>query len=394
MPEEIDITTVMKLMAIPGEAGRELRIQEEVIRRLREMGVPDNHIAIDEAHKHSMNGGETGNLIVFFPGEHQGEQRMLTTHLDTVPGAVGCKPRREGYRVINAATDRALGADARAGVAVLLAAARDLIARRGQHPPRTFVFFVQEEVGLLGSKHLDLSLLGNPLPSECYNFDGVDAEELSNAIIGTERMNIQLKGVAAHTGRIQQGISCAVIEADALASLFRNGWVGLVEKDGRLAHTNLGVLNGGTGSNVTMPELYALMECRSFDLAFREEILQNWRDAFNRAVEAANGRASCYSVEGRATVSFSQGPEYKPYELPTDHPMVLAAAAAIRKTGRTPRLFRHPGGTDSNNIVAHGIPSVTLGMGLRQAHSIHEWLDLEHFLDACCVAIELASGVT
>ncbi len=389
---EANVRTLLELLRVPGEAGKEKLIAEEIEKRLREMGVPAENILADSAHESSEYGGERGNMIVRFPGRGEGGHRMLSTHMDTVPGAVGSEPRLEGDRIVNDAGGKALGGDARCGVAVLLAAARALMKKKGHHPPRTLCFFVQEEVGLVGSKHLDVSLLGEPLPAMCFNFDGGDVEQIANRVIGTERMNVDLTGVAVHTGKAGKGINCALIFAEALAEIGRDGWFGEVRRDGGWATSNLGVVRGGTGSNVTMPELYALAECRSFDLDYRNKVLDAWRAAFNGAVERANAAAAERGVEGRASVTFSQGPEYRPYALAGDHPAVLAAEQAVAGTGRKPVLFDHAGGMDTCNLVSKGIPAVGMGMGDRAAHSVDEWVDVPHFLDACKVAVELAVG--
>jgi tripeptide aminopeptidase len=387
-----NVRTLIELIRIPGETGREEAISAEVAGRLREMGVPPEDIASDGAHRRSEYGGEVGNLVVRFPGRRAGEHRMLSTHLDTVPGAVGSEPRLEGDRIVNAAPGRALGGDARCGVACLLAAARALAERKGDHPPRTLCFFVQEEVGLVGSGHLDVSLLGDPPPEVCFNFDGGDVARVANRVVGTERMKIDLTGVAAHTSRAGQGISCAVIFAEALAEIQREGWFGEVRRDGGWAASNLGVVRGGSGTNVTMPELHALAECRSFDLDLRARVLGAWRAAFEGAVERANAAAARRGVEGRAAVAFSPGPEYKPYALAEDHPAVVTARRAVERTGRTAVLFDHTGGMDTCRLVSRGIPAVGLGMGDHAAHSAGEWIDVGQFLDACRVAVELALG--
>ncbi len=387
-----NVQTLIELIRVPGAAGKESAISAEIQKRLREMGVPAEHILLDNAHEHSGYGGEIGNLVVRFPGKQPGTHRMLSTHMDTVPGAVGSEPRLDGEKIVNDAEGKALGGDARCGVAILLAAARALMARKGEHPPRALCFFVQEEVGLVGSKNLDVSLLGDHLPDECYNFDGGDMEMIANKVIGTERLNITVRGLAAHTGRAAQGISTAVIFAEALAELEREGWVGEVTRDDGWATSNIGILRGGTGSNVVMPELYALAECRSFDYEFRTKVLTAWRAAFESAVGRANEKAETSGIEPAATVGFSQGPEYKPYALPEDHPTVLAARKAIENVGRAPELFEHCGGMDTCNMVAKDIPAIGLGMGDRDAHSANEWIDVKQFLDGCKVAVELALG--
>ncbi len=384
----VDLDNFIELTAIEGPPGKEATIAEAVRGKLIDVGVPAEAITFDDANARSEIGGEIGNMIVRLEGSRGGPRRMLATHMDTVPPAVGCNPTIEGNRVVSGLPDRALGADARAGVAVLLAAARALCELEGDHAPVTLVFFVQEEIGLVGARWVDASLLGEP--AMCFNFDGGDPAEITNKVIGTERMHITITGKACHTCDPTRGISAAAIWAAAMGELVTSGWHGRVEKDGRLAMVNLGVLNGGTGSNVVMPALYGLLECRSHDNPFRLEILERWRAAFRAAVDAANAAAA--DDVGEAAVEFTQGPVYDPYELAEDHPAVVAAAAAIRAVGLEPRCVVDFGGQDSAWIVAHGIPAVGLGFGCRRAHSIHEHLLIDEFNAACRMAVELATG--
>ena len=387
---DVDIATVMELLPIPGEPGKERKICDRIREMLLEMGVPADCISEDKAQEQSQYGGNTGNLFVRLGGHGRGERVMLSSHMDTVPGAVGSKPRLEEDRIANDAPDRALGADARAGCASVLAAARALMEKKGDHGPRTLVFFIQEEVGLVGARYMDTTMLGEPRPAQAFNFDGGDIESIKNQVIGTERLNINLTGVAAHAANPAAGISASEIEALAVAELAGGGWHGVIEKPEGRGTSNLGIVRGGTGSNVTMPELYALVEARSHDAAFRSRIVDEWKAAFTRAVDRANAKSP--DVEGRAGVNFSPGPVYDPFCMDENQPVTRRAMEAIRKLGREPRLSIDNGGQDASWIVAHGIPCVGLGYGGRLAHSIEEHLDLEHFKLSCRLAVELAVG--
>lgn len=388
---QIAIQQAMELMAIPGPTANEGAIAACIRELLMEMGVPAAAFSYDDAHKRSSYGGEIGNMIVTLNGHGRGMRRMLSAHIDTVVGAVGSKPRLDGNRVVNDAGNGSLGADDRSGVAALLAAARALIALKGNHPPCVLLFLVQEEVGLVGSKLLDITRLGDPLPAIGFNFDGEAADEIDNEIVGTERLHIDLKGIGVHTARPEQGISCVDIFTDAFAELSRHGWHGVVERDGGWATANLGTLNGGTNSNVTMPSLHALAECRSFDINFRTKVLNTWKAAFEQAVADANHKALGRNVNGVASVKFTAGPEYPPCVLHKDSLTVRVACEAIRKLGRTPKLQRDAGGQDTCNLVAHGIPTVGVGAGMRNAHARQEFLDIPEFMDACRLAIEIAT---
>jgi len=385
-----NIELLLELIPVPGESTKESEISAKIRAVLSDMGVPDDCMCNDDAYKQSEYGGNTGNLVVRLDGHGKGERRMLSTHMDTVPGCIGSRPAVRDGRIVNEAEDRALGGDARAGCACLLAAARAIMERKGDHPPWTFVFFVQEELGLVGSRGMDPKNLGTPVPAMCFNFDGGEANELANAVIGTERLNINITGVAAHASRPHLGISAAVILAEALAELQRDGWNCRIDRPEGQGSANLGILRGGKGSNVVMPELYALAEARSFDREFRSRIVEAWKDAIQRSVERNNERGT--DAGGSASVEFSPGPVYDPYRLPEETPVVRAAVAAMAQCGLKPWLFDHVGGLDCNNIVAKGIPAVGLGMGDREAHSVKEWVDLEQFTKACELAVALALG--
>lgn len=377
---------LMDLLTIPGPPGDERKVQRYIVEECLALGVPRKCISMDTAWRQSEYGGNTGNLYVRLDGLRGGPRRLLATHMDTVPGALGSLPIRKDCRIVNRAADKALGGDARAGCAVLLNAIRTLCAKKGDHPPVTFLFTVQEEVGLVGARDVDLARLGPTLPALGYEFDGARSDELCTAIIGAERMNIRIEGIAAHGGRPQGGVSAALIEALALAELARKGWFGYVKKRNGDARTNLGILKGGTGSNVVMPELYALAEFRSHSKTFRKQVIRVWQEAFRRAVQSVRNDAGKI---GR--VHFWPGPTYEPFALSPDSPAVQLALRAARACGIRPHLVTHDGGTDANHYVAFGIPTVSVGMGSFNAHSPAEYVDLRHFGLACRMAVALAS---
>ena len=64
----------------------------------------------------------------------------------------------------------------------------------------------------------------------------------------------------------------------------------------------------------------------------------------------------------------------------------IAAAARI---GLSARGLSDNGGNDANWIVAHGVPTVTIGCGQRNVHMPTEFIDLADFHRACSLAREL-----
>lgn len=142
---------LMELLAIPGKSCQEGPVMEFIQQRLRQAGAADEALVVDQAHRHSPHGGEVGNLVLRLPGTAPGPRRLLMAHVDTVPLCVGVRPVRQGTHIVPADKETGLGADDRAGTAVLLATALELLASNRPHPPLTFLWTVQEEIGLFGT---------------------------------------------------------------------------------------------------------------------------------------------------------------------------------------------------------------------------------------------------
>lgn len=383
------LSDLLALLPIPGPPAQEGEVAAWLRARLAGMGIADGQMIHDRAQEQSEYGGEVGNLIVHLPGRWPGPRLMFSTHMDTVPIAVGCRPRldAERGRIVNDAAGTALGGDNRLGCAALLHLARALLAREGEHPPVVLVFFVQEEVGLVGSRGLDLSLLGEPLPEMCINLDGGPADEFVTAVIGAERFTIDITGIAAHAGAYPaDGLSAAVLASRAIAGLDAEGWHGRIEKPEGVGSANVGILRGGQGSNVVMPALYILAEARSHDPAFRRRIIERWQAEFVQMAQEMRNRKG-----EKGSVAFGPGPTYEAFALDENEAVVQGALAAARQMGMATRLVSNDGGMDANRIVAHGIPALTVGVGQRSVHQPEEWIDLADFGRVCQLIVEIAT---
>lgn len=377
---------VMKLMAIPGRSGEEVKTAEFVKKKLLAAGADPEAITTDNAHKHTPIDGKIGNLIFKLPGARRGPRRMLTAHLDTVPICVGSKPERDGDFVRSADPNTGLGADDRAGTAVLLATALEILENDLPHPPLTFLWTVQEEIGLHGARNIKPRLLGSP--KLAFNFDGGDPAKLRIGATGGYRLKAEIFGKASHAGaHPERGVSATAIAALAIARLVRGGWHGRIDKDGRQGTSNIGVIRGGDATNVVTEYVEIRAEARSHDSKFREEIVAEIERAFREsAAEVRNdaGETGRVEFEGRL--------DYDSFRLSPDEPAVLAAEAALRAVGLGPELLVSDGGLDANWLTAHGIPAVTLGCGQVDIHTVNERLDVDAFEWACRIALRLATG--
>ncbi len=376
---------VMRLMAIEGASGNEQAVADDVIGELLAAGASRDDIRFDSAHKKSPIKGETGNLIFKLPGAIEAPRRMLVAHLDTVPICVGSKPKQDGELVRSAAPGRGIGADNRAGTAVLLSTAVELLKRKPPHPPLTFLWTVQEEVGLQGARNIQLSALGKPVLA--FNWDGGAASKVTVGATGGYRMEITVTGLASHAGVApEKGVSAIAIASLAIADLHRAGWHGAVDKPGGTGTSNFGTIAAGQATNVVADRAVILAEARSHDPRFRSEIVGEMEAAFERA--AATVRSDTH-VHGR--IEFSGRLDYESFRLADDQPCVQIAETALRSLGASPFRAIANGGLDANWLTAHGIPTVTLGCGQLGPHTAGEALDLNEFDLACRLAVILAT---
>ncbi|WP_010584611.1 M20/M25/M40 family metallo-hydrolase [Schlesneria paludicola] len=380
------IKLVMELMAIPGRSKQEGNIVELIVSKLLAAGVSPSNITTDNANRRIPGGGEVGNLIVKLPGTQRGPRRLLMAHLDTVPICVGCQPvlDRDIIRSANASTG--LGGDDRAGVAVVLTAILELLRLNLPHPPLTLFFAVQEEIGLYGARFVQASKLGSP--KFCFNWDGGDPRFVSVGATGDYAIEIEIEGLASHAGvHPERGINAITIASLAIADLTENGWHGLIEKGKHRGTSNVGIVHAGEATNVVTPSLTLRAEARSHDPVFRKKIVDAYQKAFAKAAKSVK------SADGKTgKVTFRSDLKYESFRLDPQEPVVSLAESAVAHIGLTPELCVGNGGLDANWMTAHGFPTVTLGCGQRDIHTVNEWLHVPSFLQGCQIAMLLASG--
>lgn len=380
------IERVLRLMAIPGKSGQEQQVVEEIRAAAGAAGVPQTAIAIDDVNRKSPAGGNTGNLIITLPGTIKGPRRLLMAHLDTVPLCVGCKPVRKGRFVRSADRTTALGADDRSGAAVLLTALVEIFRRNLPHPPLTFFWPVQEEIGLYGARLVSLAKLGHP--KMCFNWDGGSAAGACIGATGAYDLRIEIEGIASHAGvHPEGGVSAIGIAGLAIADLQQNGWHGLITKGRSTGTSNIGVVAGGEATNVVTPYLLLRAEVRSHDPKFRQRLVTEFRKAFERAAKQVK------NDQGRTgRLRFAADLKYESFRLSEAEPSVQESLRAIRAVGLTPVTRISNGGLDANWLSARGLPTVTLGSGQNDVHTVNEALNLEDFEQACRIGLLLATG--
>lgn len=377
---------VTEMMAIPGRSGDEAAIAEFIRNKLATVGVSADAFEYDDAHKRSPIKGQLGNMVLKLPGTLRGPRRMLAAHMDTVPICVGSRPVRKGKTIVSGDPKTGLGADDRSGSAVLLCTALEIFRGQLPHPSLTLLWTVQEEVGLNGVRFMKPSLLGKPKLS--INFDGGSPTKVTIGATGGYRMTIEVFGLASHAGGAPaDGVSAIAIASLAIADLVKNGWHGQVNKSRHVGTSNVGIIRGGEATNVVTDYLFIRAEARSHDPKFRMRIVKEIHKAFEGAAKGVRNTAG---KSGRVKIAGAL--EYESFCIDRVEPCVLAAIEAVKAEGHEAELSISNGGLDANWLTAHGIPTVTLGSGQRNIHTVAEELDIEQFHLARRIALRLATG--
>jgi tripeptide aminopeptidase len=361
-----------ELCAIPSPFGHEAACARRVREELESLGV-----AVEEDDAAAESGAACGNLLARIPG--RGERSLLLcAHLDTVPvegdGSIEPVLVDDGWE---SGGDTILGADNKAAIAVMLAAARRA-AVEGAPVGLELLFTVSEENALAGAKAFDVSKLRSDFG---YVFDHATAiGEVVMASPTYFRLEAAFHGKPAHAGiRPEDGRSAIAAAARAVAAL----------RLGRLdAETtaNVGSISGGSGGTNVVPEhARFLAETRSLDDAKVDAVVAEMVD---RIYDAANDPTCDVDVDIGVERLF-QGYRHRP-----DAPQVLVAERALSACGYTPRRIVTGGGSDANAFEAAGFPCTNLANGTEHNHEPTERVGvaaLEAMLDVTFALLDAAA---
>jgi len=289
-----------------------------------------------------------GNLIARVEGKaSERDPVALCAHADTVKPGVGIEPIVE-EGVIRSAGETILGADDKAGLAEIV----DGVRMAERRPPVEIVVTLGEEVGLLGSQHLDLDKVRSKTAFV------IDGEYLHEIVIGGPThisMDITVVGRAAHAGmRPEKGISAIRVAAQAIARM----------PEGRIdpeTTANVGTIEGGLVRNGVPERCTLKAECRSLN---HDKAIAQAR-AMREAFEAA-------AAEAGARVEIDENVAYRAHASDRDAPVVRAAVDAVRSLGLEPDVKLITGGTDALVLCNRGIEAVVLGTGGGDAHATTE----------------------
>lgn len=362
--------TFMELVGIDSVSREEGRLAA----RLREMLASLGADTVVDASG-AQTGSDTGNLIASLDGRPEIPPLLFSAHMDTVEPGRGIKPILKDGRVTSDGST-ILGADDKSAIAILLEVLQVLKETGRPHPPMEFVFSTCEEIGLLGAKHLDWSLIS---ARQGYVLDTRDTSGLVIRAPSANRLRLTVLGRDAHAGSApENGINAILIAARAIAGLE------LGRIDGETT-CNLGVIKGGDATNIVPKMVQVDGEVRSHDDRKLADVTQQILSAFENAAAAypKPEGGDLPKIEAMVRADFRRT------DIPKSHPVVKMVFHAAERLQRNINLQIAGGGSDANVFFQQGIMAGVLGTGMTDVHSVREYVDLQDMTKACELVLEI-----
>jgi tripeptide aminopeptidase len=281
--------------------------------------------------------------------------------------------RLVGYTLVTSDGTTLLGADDKAGVAVILEAVATLVEEpRRQHGPVRVVFTCDEEIGR-GVDKLDLQQIDATV---CYTLDGQGADTIDVETFSADEAVVTVRGVNVHPsiakGRMTNAVRAAT---DFLGRLPRHELSPETTED-RQGFLHPYEIHGGVG------EVRLRLILRDFDagnLAYQADMLRTAAEATMRAFPRANIDVAVRKQYRNMAEGLAREPR-----------AVILAEEALRRLGRRAKRTIVRGGTDGSRLTELGLPTPNLATGQHMPHSPLEWACLEEMVGAAEWIVSLA----
>jgi tripeptide aminopeptidase len=362
----------LELTAIPSLSRQEGQIGRRLESILKDMGAS---VEVDDAGEKV--GGNTGNILARFTGtDAAAAPLLLSGHMDTVGPASQVHTVIEGD-IIHTDHTSVLGGDDKAGLVAILEAIRVLREGRLPHGDLEVVITICEESGLLGAKHFDTSRL-RARRGLVLDVDGVN--ELVTRAPAANRLSFTVHGLEAHAGICpERGISAVQVASEAIAGMR----LGRVDAE---TTANLGVIQGGLGTNIVPSQVVVRGETRSLSEAKLKAQTEHMHRRFEEAV--ARHAVTLEGREHRARLEAKVERQYERLDIADGATIVQLVTAAAEALGRKCPTRSTGGGSDANVFVARGLEVANLACGMRDIHTVNEWVDVKDLVATAELVLE------
>ncbi|MGA0558229.1 peptidase T [Larkinella sp. VNQ87] len=277
-----------------------------------------------------------------------------------------------GHDIITASGTTLLGADNKAGVAEIMAAAELLLNEPViKHGTIRLLFTPDEEVGR-GTEKVDLARLGAAIG---YTIDGEMRGTLEDETFSADAVKITIQGVSTHPGFAKGKLENALkIAADLLASLPKDS-LSPETTEGHEGFIHPGHLEGNQDQAVLE---FIIRDFSVSGLQEKEHYLQKQLQ-------------TVLAMYPNSSATFDVREQYRNMkEVLDQHPAVVEnALEAIRRSDLQPERRSIRGGTDGSRLSFMGLPCPNLFAGEHAFHSRLEWVSVQDMEKAVEVIVNL-----
>jgi tripeptide aminopeptidase len=348
-----------------------------------------------------------GAVLATIPGTAPGPTIGFLAHVDTAPqfNATGVKPRtirrynggeisypdnpglilspetspylatKVGHDIITASGTTLLGADDKAGVAVIMTAARHLIGDPSiPHGPIRIAFTPDEEIG----RGVDQRLPADLGADFAYTFDGGAVGEVEYESFSADGAVVRIAGVSIHPGVAKGKMVNAIHLAARIIDTLPQVTMTPETTDGRDGFIHATDMTGGS-SDMTIK--FILRDFERDGLAAKGALLQQVC-------------AAIQATEPRAVITCTITPQYRNmrYWLEKDMTPVDLARDACRALGIEPVSVPIRGGTDGSRLTEMGVPCPNLFTGMQNIHGPLEWISVQDMAVAANLMVTLVQS--
>jgi tripeptide aminopeptidase len=363
--------TFLSLVSIDSISRQEKQLAEEIMR----LTAPMVSKTFTD-HADNRVGSNTGNLILKIKGNRPAAPLMLNAHMDTVEPGVGVRPEfKDGIFRSDGST--ILGADDKSAIAIIIETLNIIHELNLPHGPMDIVLTICEEIGLLGAKHLDFSLIDAKIG---YALDTADTECIITRAPSANHFKIIVHGKDAHAGADpEKGINAISLASKAIARL----GLGRVDEE---TTCNIGVMEAPGATNI-VPNLVTVKgEARSHDEKKLDVVTRHIIASFENVIAEYRRKHSENSLP-RVDVQIEN--EFPRTNIPQDHQVVMLAQKAASNLGRTLALKKTGGGSDANIFFSKGIVTGVIGTGMKDIHTVRESIRLEDMVKTVSLLLEI-----
>jgi len=322
-----------------------------------------------EDNSSRFTGSDCGNFVARFNGTRRDvDPVFFNCHLDVINPCLGVKVRRVDD-VFYSSGDTVLGADDKAGIAILIEVLIAIILENKSFVPVEFVFTTCEEIGLLGAKAF------NPASLVAKYGYSLDSTGIDNVIVGAPAsygIAAEIHGLASHAGlRPQYGINAIQLASHAVSRLP----LGQLDSD---TTANIGFITGGTATNIIPDYVRVDGEVRSHNLDKLSSTIDLFKHTFQDVVTGWHDPANLITT--RPSLVFTSPEQYPLMKLDSGSLPILRARQAASILSRSLQFIQAGGGSDANFFNASGLPTAILGIGMENVHSVSENIRLADML--------------